>query len=111
MSARHQRSCRCIPELDAGETTSEVSIIDKHDLTYQGRQGQPENESHIIPKRSRQRRASAMDVHSAPHAVHDPDQHISRAERLVSRAYTLGDNDLARDNLKNDLPDADLQDL
>ena len=53
MSARHQRSCRCIPELDAGETTSEVSIIDKHDLTYQGRQGQPENESHIILNKSK----------------------------------------------------------
>ena len=85
--------------------------MDKRDLTYQSHQGQPKNESHIMPKRSGQRRAGAVDVYSASHAAHDPDQHISRAEQLVSRAYTLGDNDLARDNLENDLPDADLQDL
>ena len=29
----------------------------------------------------------------------------------ISDAYTLGDNDLARDNLENDLSAADLQDL
>jgi len=32
-------------------------------------------------------------------------------ERPVSRAYKELDNDLARDNMENDLPDADLQDL
>ena len=52
MSVRHQRSRRCIPELDAGETANEVNITDKHNLTYQGRPGQPENESHFMPKRS-----------------------------------------------------------
>ena len=49
--------------------------------------------------------------HSCLPATNDPDRRISRAERLVSRAYSLGDNDLAWDNLENDLPDADLQDL
>lgn len=34
-----------------------------------------------------------------------------RAERPISKAYKAVDNDLARDNLENDLPDADLQDL
>ena len=32
-------------------------------------------------------------------------------ERPVSDAYRVIDSDLARDNLENDLPDADLQDL
>lgn len=85
--------------------------MDKHDLTYQGRQVQPKNESHLASKVSGQRRAGAVDIYAAHRAAHDPDQHISRGEQLVSRAYTLGDNDLARDNLENDLPDADLQDL
>ena len=83
----------------------------KHDLTYPGNEIQPENESRIIPKISGQRKTNAIDVHSEHRAAHDPSQPISRAEQLVSRAYSLGDNDLARDNLENDLPDADLQDL
>ena len=85
--------------------------MDKRDLTYQSHQIQPKNESHLAPKVSGQRKAGAVDIYAAHRAAHDPDQHISRGEQLVSRAYTLGDNDLARDNLENDLPDADLQDL
>ena len=33
------------------------------------------------------------------------------SQRPLSNAYREIDNDLARDNLENDLPDADLQDL
>lgn len=32
-------------------------------------------------------------------------------EKPISRAYSVLDNDLARDNLENDLPAADLEDL
>ncbi len=32
-------------------------------------------------------------------------------ERPISKAYPVLDNDLARDNLENDIPAADLQDL
>lgn len=32
-------------------------------------------------------------------------------ERPISDAYPVIDTDLARDNIENDLPDADLQDL
>lgn len=81
--------------------------MDKRDLTYQSHQVQPKNESHLAPKVSGQRKAGAVDMRSA----HDSDQHGSRGEQLVSRMYTLGDNDLAWDNLENDLPDADLQDI
>ena len=34
-----------------------------------------------------------------------------REERPISPAHGILDNDLARDNLENDLPFADLQDL
>ena len=85
--------------------------MDKRNSAYLNRQVQPDNESHLGPKVPGQRRAGAVDVYAAHRAAHDPNQHISRREKLISRVYTLGDNDLARDNLKNDLPDADLQDL
>ena len=32
-------------------------------------------------------------------------------DRPISNAYPVIDNDLARDNIENDLPDAELQDL
>ena len=39
--------------------------------------------------------------HSTPH----------KSEKPISPVYKEIDNDLARDNLENDIPDADLQDL
>lgn len=41
----------------------------------------------------------------------DPGQKAYHRERPVSKAYKELDNDLARDNMENDLPYADLQDL
>lgn len=35
----------------------------------------------------------------------------NKAEKPISDAYSVIDNDLARDNLENDITDADLQDL
>ncbi len=32
-------------------------------------------------------------------------------EKPVSSAYKMIDNDLARDNIENDIPEADLQDI
>lgn len=40
-----------------------------------------------------------------------PAQKVWHAERPISEAYREIDNDLARDNLENDIPLADLQDL
>ena len=41
----------------------------------------------------------------------EEDEPVFRTERPISRAYQALDNDLARDNMENDLPDSDLQDL
>ena len=43
--------------------------------------------------------------HSKPYAAQ------YKSEKPISDAYPAIDNDLARDNLENDIPDADLQDL
>ena len=39
------------------------------------------------------------------------DQKVWHTDRPISKAYRETDNDLARDNLENDIPMADLQDL
>ena len=71
----------------------------------------PQSESALVPELHGQATRDGSAANSTPHNAHDPDRKVSRAERLVSKAFSLGDNDLARDNLENDLPDADLQDL
>lgn len=38
-------------------------------------------------------------------------EEIRREERPIAKVYPVIDNDLARDNLENDLPAADLEDL
>lgn len=38
-------------------------------------------------------------------------KHTEKAERPISKVYPVIDNDLARDNLENDIPAADLEDL
>ena len=40
-----------------------------------------------------------------------PYERDPRREKPISDAYYVIGNDLARDNLENDIPDADLQDL
>ncbi len=37
--------------------------------------------------------------------------HEQKIEKNISRVYPVIDNDLARDNVENDIPAADLQDL
>lgn len=40
-----------------------------------------------------------------------PEQKVFHTERPISQTYKVLDNDLARDNMENDLPESDLQDL
>ena len=47
-----------------------------------------------------------QNVYSAKTFERDP-----KKEKPISDVYKVIDNDLARDNLENDIPDADLQDL
>lgn len=38
-------------------------------------------------------------------------EEIRRAEKPISKVFPVIDNDLARDNVENDIPVADLEDL
>ena len=40
-----------------------------------------------------------------------PDQKVFHTEQPISKAYKVLDNDLARDNVENDMPEADLRDI
>ena len=43
--------------------------------------------------------------------MRESDKRTEKQERPLSKVYPVIDNDLARDNLENDLPAADKEDL
>ena len=43
--------------------------------------------------------------------THGPEQKVYHTEKPISKVYPVIDNDLARDNVENDIPAADLEDL
>ncbi len=43
--------------------------------------------------------------------THPSDSRLHKAETPIPEVYPVIDNDLARDNIENDLPAADLEDL
>lgn len=52
-----------------------------------------------------------LKVYHEPKVTGAAPQGISDVERPISRAYPVVDNDLARDNMENDIPAADLEDI
>lgn len=76
----------------------------------------PRNDNATVPEiqgkaKSGKERANPIiaGTHAPSQKVYHGDPHD--AEKPISSAYTLIDTDLARDNLENDLPAGDLQDL
>ena len=82
---------------------------------------QPRNNTAPVPEI--QGKAKHVNVHANPiiAGTHSPEQKVyhsvphsaknKRIEKPVSSVYPVIDNDLARDNVENDITAADLQDL
>lgn len=49
--------------------------------------------------------------HTKPYSIKSKDSFEKQNEKPISDVYAAIDNDLARDNIENDIPAADLQDL
>lgn len=78
----------------------------------------PKNEQTPVPEiqgsaKSKKKRAAAIVAGSKPVKVYHsvPYSKKETKEKPISDAYSVIDNDLARDNLENDITAADLQDL
>ena len=71
----------------------------------------PKNEMPPVPEMQGKAKNSNKDANPIIGGTSGPGQKVLHTERPISRAYKGLDNDLARDNLENDLPSADLQDL
>lgn len=71
----------------------------------------PRNEVPPVPELQGKAKNSSQPANPIRGGSWGPDQKVRHAERPVSRAYSVIDNDLARDNVENDLSAADLQDI
>ena len=71
----------------------------------------PHNEMPPIPELQGKAQSSNEPAKTIAGGAIGSNQKVPRAERLISKVYPVIDNDLARDNVKNDLLAADVQDL
>lgn len=71
----------------------------------------PKNEMPPVPELHGKAKNSKQPANSIISGTSGPEQKVFHTERPISKAYREIDNDLARDNMENDLPDADLNNL
>ena len=71
----------------------------------------PRNEVSPVPQIQGKARSGHERANPIIAGTDGANQKVWHTERPISNAWREIDNDLARDNLENDMPDGDLQDL
>lgn len=71
----------------------------------------PKNEMPPVPELQGKAKNSKQSANPIVSGTSGPEQKVFHTERPISKAYREIDNDLARDNIENDLPEADLNNL
>lgn len=69
------------------------------------------NEQSPVPQIQGKAKTGKTKANPIVAGTHGANQKVWHEERPISEAYRAIDTDLARDNLENDIPFADLQDL
>ena len=71
----------------------------------------PKNDISPVPEIQGKAKSGKRDANPIIAGTSGPDQKVFHTERAISKAYKVLDNDLARDNVENDMPEADLRDI
>ena len=71
----------------------------------------PKNEMPPVPEIQGKAKSGKKDANPIIAGTSGPDQKVFHTERPILKAYKVLDNDLARDNVENDMPEADLRDI
>ena len=71
----------------------------------------PKNEMLPVSEIQGKAKSGKRDANPIIAGTSGPDQKVYHTEQPISKAYKVLDNDLARDNVENDLPEADLRDI
>jgi len=96
----------------AGNTDTEVIDMAKQGMARpEHTHTKPKNQMPPVPEIQEKAKCGKKDANPMIAGTSGPDQKVFHTERPISTAYKELDNDLARDNVENDLPVADLQDL
>ena len=74
-------------------------------------QTHPKNNASPVPQIQGKAKSGKAPARPIVAGTAGSEQKVWHTERPISKAYREIDNDLARDNLENDIPMADLQDL
>ena len=72
---------------------------------------QPRNVAAAVPEIQGKAKHGKTKANPIISGTKPPAQKVFHTERPISKIYPVIDNDLARDNLENDLTAADIQDL
>jgi len=79
----------------------------RHEVTH----NVPRDEMLPVPEIQGKAKSGKRDANPIIAGTSGPDQKVFHTERPISKAYKVLDNDLARDNVENDMPEADLRDI
>ena len=71
----------------------------------------PRNDVSPVPEIQGKAKSGKEKANSIISGTSGAEQKVFHTEKPISKAHKAVDNDLARDNLENDIPAADLQDL
>lgn len=71
----------------------------------------PKNEVSPVPQIQGKARSGKKPANPIVSGTAGAEQKVFHTEKPISKAYRVMDNDLARDNVENDIPKADLEDI
>ena len=71
----------------------------------------PRNEVSPVPEIPGKAKSGKEKANPITAGTSGAEQKVYHTEKPISKAYRVMDNDLARDNVENDIPAADLEDI
>ena len=71
----------------------------------------PRNDSSPVPEIQGKAKSGKKKANPIIAGTTGAEQKVYHTERPISKAYRVMDNELARDNVENDIPAADLEDI
>lgn len=92
------------------DTNAEVITMAKKDMTHPDVTRGPRNETSPVPQIQGKAKSGKEKANPIIAGTISANQKVWH-EKPISKAHGIIDTDLARDNLENDIPFADLQDL
>ena len=97
---------------EIGQTASEVMMMAKQGMARPDRtHTKPRNEAPPVPEIQGKAKSGQKKANPIISCTNGPGLKVYHTEKPISKVYPVMDNDLARDNVENDIPAADLEDL